>query len=407
MADALKILQIVPSISLVYGGPSQMVRGLCAALARQQADVTVLTTNANGDVGQPPLDVPLNQPVAEDGYRVLYFRCSPFRRYKFSPGLLHWLWRHAPDYDIAHIHALFSPVSTAAATIARLRQLPYILRPLGTLDPADLRKKRRLKLIYARLFERANLKGAAAIHFTAAQEARVSERFGLKTRDLVLPLGVTPPPADSAAATLVRQRFQIGAETPILLFMSRLDPKKGLDLLLPALHSLQRSGVDFHFILSGANPQDRAYEQAIQQQIETSPLANQTTITGFVTGPLKAQLLQAADLFVLPSYYENFGIAVAEAMMASKPVVISNQVYIWPDIQQSQSGWVTPCAIAPLTQALQEALSNPAERLRRGQQAQHYAKSHYDWDAIATQTLTAYRTLIEGFEGLKVQGFEG
>ncbi|MGB3292174.1 MAG: glycosyltransferase, partial [Phormidesmis sp.] len=131
----LKILQIVPSISLVYGGPSQMVRGLSAALAEQPTDrvsqVTVITTDSNGDVDEAPLAVPLNQPVVEDGYEVIYFRCSPFRRYKFSPSLLTWLWQNAHRYDIAHIHALFSPASTSAATVCRWQKLPYIMRPLG------------------------------------------------------------------------------------------------------------------------------------------------------------------------------------------------------------------------------------------------------------------------------------
>lgn len=141
MKQPLRVVQIVPSISLVYGGPSQMVRGLSAGLAAAGAAVTVLTTDANGDIDEPPLDVPLNMPLLENGYQVCYFRCSPFRRYKFSPGLLRWLAQHAQDYDIAHIHALFSPISSAAATVARWQGLPYILRPLGTLDPADLQKK--------------------------------------------------------------------------------------------------------------------------------------------------------------------------------------------------------------------------------------------------------------------------
>ncbi|NEP29370.1 MAG: glycosyl transferase group 1, partial [Moorea sp. SIO3I6] len=76
----MRILQIVPSISLVYGGPSQMVKGLSQALASQGVEITVLTTNSNGDAGQPPLDVPLDQPVKQDGYQIRYFRCSPFRR---------------------------------------------------------------------------------------------------------------------------------------------------------------------------------------------------------------------------------------------------------------------------------------------------------------------------------------
>jgi len=189
----MRILQIVPSISLVYGGPSQMVLGLSNALANQGVEVTILTTDSNGDFGQPPLDVPLNKPVQQDGYQVRYFRCSPFRRYKFSLELLRWLWQYAGEFDLAHIHALFSPVSTAAATVARKRNLPYILRPLGTLDPADLQKKRRLKQVYVGLWERVNLAGAAGIHFTSEQEAKISQRFGTNAPDIVIPLGVTPP----------------------------------------------------------------------------------------------------------------------------------------------------------------------------------------------------------------------
>ncbi|NES90809.1 MAG: glycosyl transferase group 1, partial [Okeania sp. SIO2B9] len=91
----MRILQIVPSISLVYGGPSQMVLGLSTALAAQNIDVTILTTDSNGDIGQPPLDVPLDKPVRQNGYQIRYFRCSPFRRYKFSLKLLQWLNQHA------------------------------------------------------------------------------------------------------------------------------------------------------------------------------------------------------------------------------------------------------------------------------------------------------------------------
>ena len=146
-----------------------MVLGLSGALAAQGVEVTILTTDSNGDAGQAPLEVPLDRPVEQDGYQIRYFRCSPFRRYKFSLALLQWLAKQAHSFDLAHIHALFSPVSTAAATIARSQKLPYLLRPLGTLDPADLRKKKQLKQIYAALLERPNLAGAAAIHFTIDQ----------------------------------------------------------------------------------------------------------------------------------------------------------------------------------------------------------------------------------------------
>ncbi|MBD2743583.1 hormogonium polysaccharide biosynthesis glycosyltransferase HpsP [Coleofasciculus sp. FACHB-1120] len=388
----MKILQIVPSISLVYGGPSQMVLGLSEALASEGVEVTVLTTNSNGDVGQPPLDVPLDRPVEQNGYQVRYFPCSPFRRYKFSLDLLRWLAGHAAEFDLAHIHALFSPVTTAAATVARSHHLPYLMRPLGTLDPADLRKKKQLKQIYAALLERPNLAGAAGIHFTSPQEAKISERFGTSTPDVVIPLGVKQPtmlPKGQA-----RRELGIPETQPLLLFMSRIDPKKGLNLLIPALEKLLEEGADFHFVLAGGNPQDPTYENKIREQLQTSPLRDRTTITGFVTGESKTALLQDADLFVLPSYYENFGIAVAEAMCNGTPVVISDQVYIWEEIQQAEAGWVCACDVDTLTEQLREALADASERQRRGINAQEYALKNYSWKAIAKATIKAYENII-------------
>ncbi len=388
----MRILQIVPSISLVYGGPSQMVKGLSQALASQGVEITVLTTNSNGDAGQPPLDVPLDQPVEQDGYQIRYFRCSPFRRYKFSLGLLRWLWQHASEFDLAHIHALFSPVTTAAATIARKQGLPYLLRPLGTLDPADLRKKQQLKRIYAALWEKPNLAGAAGIHFTSPQEAKISERFGTASPDIVIPLGVTPPiqPQLQQQQGRARTELKIPHDQPLVLFMSRIDPKKGLDLLIPALEKLLNEGLQFHFVLAGTNPQDPSYENSIIEQIKASTLSSNTTITGFVTGDLKAALLKDANVFVLPSYYENFGIAVAEAMVAGTAVVISDQVHIWENVKDAEAGWVSPCEVEALTRQLREALQNKEECQLRGVKAQEYALKHYSWNAIAQQMIQVY-----------------
>jgi glycosyltransferase involved in cell wall biosynthesis len=388
----MRILQIIPSISLVYGGPSQMVIGLSAALASQGIDVTIITTDSNGDIGQLPLDVPLNQQIQQDGYQIIYFRCSPFRRYKFSLSLLQWLNANVRQFDLAHIHAIFSPVTTIAATIARKHNLPYIIRPCGMLDPADLQKKKQLKQIYGRLLERPNLAGAAAIHFTSKQEAIISERFGLGStskmpvpQDLVIPLGVT--------AGLFPKRLP-ESQVPIILFMSRIEPKKGLDLLIPALENILASGIEFHFILAGSNPQDADYETQIKLQIQNSSLAKYTTITGFVSGDLKLELLTKADLFVLPSYYENFGIAVAEAMAAGKPVVISDRIHIWEDIQQAEAGWVGPLEVSAIGNLIKLALLDPHERKRRGLNAKKYAEKHYNWDAIAQQTIDAYQQIL-------------
>ncbi|MDJ0797981.1 MAG: hormogonium polysaccharide biosynthesis glycosyltransferase HpsP [Calothrix sp. MO_167.B12] len=395
----MRILQIIPSISLVYGGPSQMILGLAPALAKEGIKVTVITTNSNGDYrSQKPLDIPLNSPIKQDGYEIIYFRCSPFRRYKFSLELCQWLHHHASEYDLAHIHALFSPVSSLSAAICRQQKLPYILRPLGTLDPADLRKKKLLKQLYTAILERANLAGAAAIHFTSNQEAKISARFGVSTKDLVMPLGVKNEGLwknREEAENFIRQKFSIGNGLPIVLFMSRIDPKKGLDILIPALEKLLATGLEFHFILAGSNPQDPNYEAKIRLQMQNSTLRSHTTITGFVTGELKTALLQGADIFVLPSYYENFGIAVAEAMVAGTPVVISDQVHICQQVQESESGWVGTMDVPNLVELLTQALQNPQERQRRGLRAKEYALKYYSWDAIARQLIAAYQHVIQ------------
>ncbi|MGL5063209.1 MAG: glycosyltransferase [Microcoleus sp.] len=464
----MRILQIIPSISLVYGGPSQMVLGLSAALASQGVDVTIITTDSNGDIGQPPLDVPLNLPIEQNGYHIIYFRCSPFRRYKFSLGLLRWLHQNAGQFDLAHIHALFSPVTTLAATIARYHKLPYIIRPCGMLDRADLQKKKYLKQVYAALLERHNLAGAAAIHFTSKREAEVSERFGLEVeldirqgfkplphsesplkrteeikelisplnkifiikgginylstfwtskismpRDLVIPLGVnlevdrscilrvnTTDKERTEVLTANLERTEVltanleKSGIPTILFMSRIDPKKGVDLLIAALESILLEQIEFNFILAGSNAQDAEYETKIKLKIQNSILAKHTTITGFASGDLKVELLAKADLFVLPSYYENFGIAVAEAMAAGTPVAISDRVYISEEIEQAEAGWVGPLEVGAIARLIRSALLDPQERKRRGINAKNYAEKHYNWRAIGERTIEAYQQIL-------------
>lgn len=388
----MKILQIVPSVSLVYGGPSQMVLGLSEALANQGIEVTLITTNSNGDTGQSPLDVPLGKPIRQNGYTTIYFPCSPFKRYKFSLDLLKWLNSNAVDYDLAHIHALFSPVSTFSALVARKNKLPYILRPLGTLDPADLQKKKLLKKLYGSLLEKPNLAGAAAVHFTSEEEAKVSERYGTKTNDLIIPLGVNIPQQFPTPKT-ARQKFGIADNVPLILYMSRIDPKKGLDLLFPALETLQKEGLQFHFVLAGANPQDPVYENSIKEKINNSALSQITTITGFVQGEIKLALLQDADMFILPSYYENFGIAVAEAMATQTPVLISDRVHIWESIKEKNAGWIVSCNQEELTKTLGDAIQNPQDWEQMGKNARNLVQEKYSWNAIAKQLIATYSAM--------------
>ncbi len=390
----MKILQIVPSVSLVYGGPSQMVLGLSKALAEAGVEVTLITTNSNGDQGQLPLDVPLETPIKQNGYEIIYFNCSPFRRYKFSLELLKWLRINASNYDLAHIHALFSPVSTFAARVCKKQNLPYILRPLGTLDPKDLNKKKQLKYLYGNLLEKPNLANSVGVHFTSQTEADVSETFGAKINPLVVPLAVEKPET-LAKNHNIRANLGIPHDKPLLLFMSRIEPKKGLDLLIPSLEKLLTEGFDFHFVLAGSNPQDQDYEAKIKQQINNSGLGKHTTITGFVRGETKLGLLQEADLFVLPSYYENFGIAVVEAMAMGLPVLISDQVYIWQEIEKANAGWICTCNQEDLTDKLRLVFNHSQEMAIKSINAQKLVEDKYTPKAIARQMITVYKELSD------------
>ncbi len=379
----LRVVHVVPSLALEDGGPSAAALGMVAALADAGVAVTLLTTDAGAKHGA--LLIP-------EAVALHTFRCWPSQRYKFSPDLLRWMAHHAGAYDVAHIHALFSPVSTAAAWIARQHGLPYVLRPLGTLDPTDLQKKRWLKLRYGHWLEAPNLAHAAAIHFTSEPEAAIAHRFGVATRDVVLPLGVSLPSA--LPNSDLRAQWGLSPNCPIVLFLGRFDRKKGIELLMASLEQLQGEGVTFHWILAGANPYDPVYEKLVSDRLRRSPLLNQTTKPGFVTGALKASVLSMADVLVLPSAAENFGIAVAEAMLAGIPVVISEGVQIHPAVQAAGAGWVVPRQVDALTDCLRQVLQNTTERHRRGLAAQQLAAREYSWQAIAPQLIALYQQIL-------------
>ena len=180
----------------------------------------------------------------------------------------------------------------------------------------------------------------------------------------------------------------------MLLFLSRIDPKKGLEILIESLETLKNQGYAFHFVLAGANPQDPDYEQKIRSRLQQSPLAASTTLTGFVQGDRKWGLLQDADGFVLPSAYENFGIAVAEAMAVGTPVIISREVYIESEVEQATAGWVCDRNASSLTASLQQWLENPTDRKARGENARQLVLQNYQWTAIAKKMVQIYQDCL-------------
>jgi len=388
----MKVLHVIPSVSPLLGGPSQVVFDLVKALRESGVDAEIATTN---DRGREILDVPLYQRIEYQQVPVWFLpRLSPpMKEFIFSAALTGWLWQHLRDYEILDIHYLFSYASTCAGAIARWQKIPYTVRTMGQLSPWALAQSSLKKQIYTFLIERHNLNQAAAIHCTSTGEVEDVTNFGIQTPKINLPLGVVPPTWLPAAKQQLREIYQIPPHIPIVLFFSRLHPKKRPDLLLEALSSLANENYDFHLILAGTGEPD--YCAYLQNLVASLNLVTRTSIPGFVTGKDKELLLQGADIFVLPSFSENFGVAVAEAMAAGLAVIITPGVQIAPEIAAAAAGIVVAGELAPLQEEIAQLLTNAKLRQELGKNAINLVSSRYSWQAIAQNLASAYQAIID------------
>src|SRR5256714_2353929 len=248
---SLRVLHVIPSVSPTQGGPSFALPLFTSAIAQQGATVTVATTD--DDRPGSRLDVPLNEFVpGKGGATYIYFRKNT-EFYKISRGLGRWLRRHVGEYDVVHIHALFSFASFAAARAARRAGVPYIVRPLGVLNRWGLENRRRfVKRWSLKTIELPILRGAAAIHYTAEAErteAAAAHPDIASLRSAVIPIPVEPTP--STRAMDIQTRFPITAGRRVILFLSRLDRKKGIELLLSAFQELRQEFPDALLVIAG------------------------------------------------------------------------------------------------------------------------------------------------------------
>jgi glycosyltransferase involved in cell wall biosynthesis len=274
--------------------------------------------------------------------------------------------------------------------ICRQQKVPYINRPLGQLCQWSLEQSRQKKELYLKLIEKANLMGAKTLHLTSLQEQTELAELNWNLPSAVIPHGLTPSiPIDNARGQL-RQMLGIAEEVPVLLFLSRLHPKKGLDKLIPALASLQQN---FAFILAGSGTPD--YEAEIDNLLEKHHLTARTHNLGFVAGREKDLCLQGSDLYLLPSYSENFGIAVLEALAAGTPPLLTPGVALAPDIQQHQVGYVVPQDPTVIAEAIEKHLNLPkSEREQLSQKARQFVLENYSWDKIAQELLAVYQGVL-------------
>lgn len=390
MDRPLRVLHVIPSIGPLRGGPSVAMRALARALAQAGVNVHVATTD---DDGPGRLAVPLGRPVDEDGATHWYFRRQT-RFYTTSWALTRWLAGHVTGYDLVHIHALFSYVAVPASVLARQHGVPYIVRPLGTLNRFGMETRRpRLKRLSYGLIERRILARAACVHYTSEAEQGEAAALGAPGRPVVIPHGIELEAFQRLAPRgWVRRRAPHLAGRTIILFLSRIDPKKGLDLLLPAFARVRAQQPDVALVMAG----DGETEFVGKLKTEAVRLGIDADIywAGFLGGDEKLAALADADLFVLPSYSENFGLSVVEAMASRLPVVISDEVAIHREVAGGEAGLVTSCQVPSLTAALASLVADAGRRERLGQAGRRLVESRFSAEAMTAAVLSMYHEIL-------------
>ena len=385
----MKVLHIIPSISLLRGGPSVAALEMASAQRRAGLDAAILTTNDAGP--HIDSDMPLGQWFEhQQGVPVLAFArwspaLAPLREFAVSPGLNHWLANNLANYQLLHIHALFSWPSTTAMIMARRAGTPYVISTIGQLNHWSMGQKTGRKRLFLRLFERRNLSAAAALHFTTKDEHDQSLSLGLPTPAWVIPLGVHLP-QNRSPSPLKTEKLTT------FLFLSRIHPKKQLERLIEALFMLQQRLPAAAWQLLIAGDGDPAYLHRIHEQIATCGLEDRCQWLGFLEGQAKWQALQDADWFVLPSASENFGIAAIEALAAGTPPILSPDVAVAANIAAASAGRITSAEPQALAQVLEAALGGPPSEMRAA--ARSLASTHYSWPAIAAQFHQAYAGVV-------------
>jgi glycosyltransferase involved in cell wall biosynthesis len=392
----MRILHVVSSVAPRFGGPSKAVLEMCRELAKRGEQPEIYTTNVDVD-GR--LDVPLESPVDMYGVRITYFPVEAFNLYKLSRPLARALAASIREFDIVHIHSLYQFPATIAAYYCRRYGVPYVVRPHGTLDPFLYRRHRIRKWVYETLWERRNLAAAAAVHFTAEEEMELAGSLGLEFHGVVVPLGVEL----EELRVPTRRLADFWPETTgkkVLLFLGRINFKKGLDVLAQAFGAIARNRPDVHLLLAG--PDNEGFGSHVRRWLEVEGVLQQATFAGMVTGQRKAVALAQSAVFVLPSYTENFGIAVVEAMAATLPVVISNRVNIWREVGRSGAGLVVDPEVNPTADAINLLLNNPVTARQMGARGARLAREQFSWDTAGARLVDLYRQVVSQGSGQRL-----
>jgi glycosyltransferase involved in cell wall biosynthesis len=385
----VKILHVVPSYlpAVRYGGPIVSVHGLCKALARQGHDVQVFTTNVDGPNNSA---VPLGVPVDLDGVKVHYFPVPALRRLYWSPRMRESLGRNVKAFDIVHTHSVFLWPTWAAARAASHNRVPYIVSPRGMLV-RDLveRKSTSIKKAWISLVERRNLEEAAVVHVTSQVEADELAKFGFNLRGTcIVPNGVDLP-ADGDSGQAPSKKFdELAAGPPYLLFVGRINWKKGLDRIIAALALLP----EIRLIVAGND--EEGYQPTLEALAKRCQVTDRIRFVGPAYGADKQALFRHALTLVVPSYSENFGNVAVEAMAAGCPVIATREVGAAGIVSECGAGIVVESTPEGLASGIASLVADPQSTATMGQRGKIAVSTRFTWDAVAKSMESVYKDLL-------------
>jgi len=385
----MKILHVIANLAPRYGGPSKACIEMARAVAKQGHDVTIATTNQDGT---GVLDVPLNQPILKDGVTIYYFPIQFPRFLGASWPLANFLKHQIKQFDVVHIHSLYLFHNAIAEYYCHRYHIPYLIRPHGTLDPYIYHRHRLRKRIMEMLFQNRYLNLASGIHFTTEEEEALAAPYTFQRPAFIIPNGINLEDYQAlpSAGTFKKQFPQFQSKR-IVLFLGRINFKKGLDLLIPAFAKLTKQLPDIHLILAG--PDNDGYLKEVNQWIAEQNISEHVSYVGMLLGEQKLAAFRDAELFVLPSYSENFGISVLEAMACHIPVIISNKVNLWSEVQTHQAGLITTCDVDDLSNNMKQLLASSELRNKVSKHAYELVKEKYSWSPVAHQLIHAYQDI--------------
>lgn len=382
----MRILHVAHSIEKSYGGPTQSLAGYALAARLAGAGVSVAAPKCSN------VDADSLQSRLGDG-NLYQFPSYGAGAFTFAPALIRWLKVGARDFDVVHVHGLLNPISSLAARACIARGHLTIIRPYGTLSRYTFSHRRTiLKRAYLDGIERPNLVSAAGIHFTTDSELADAAWHGI---DFSGRAHIVAPPFLGSPKI---SPFAAHKGPPTALFLGRLNPIKNLEALIHAWPTVADSFPGARLVIAGDG--SRWYRRSLESLASSSRAASGISFAGFVSGSEKDGMLARANVFVLPSHHENFGIAVLEAIAAGVPVVITPQVQLAPFVRENELGVVSTPDYSSLSQAMRLVLGNSLMQKHVAVRGSEVVTREFGMDPIGRRLMAMYAAVSAGSQAV-------